>query len=116
LAKGLPDKTLLIVNIPDIPEDKIKGVAITQQGESRVEERFEKRTDPRNQTYYWLDGQFRLQEPKNEADAAKVSDGYVSITPVQYDLTAYSAIDMLKDCMLLPYRTVFMTHPILSLL
>ena len=102
LAKGLPDKTLLNVNIPNIPEDKIKGVAITQQGESRVEERFEKRTDPRNQTYYWLDGQFRLQEPKNEADAARVSDGYVSITPVQYDLTAYAAIDMLKEWKLQP--------------
>ena len=102
LAKGLPDKTLLNVNVPNIPEDKIKGVAITQQGESRVEERFEKRTDPRNQTYYWLDGQFRLQEPKNEADAAKVSDGYVSITPVQYDLTAYPAIDLLKGWKLQP--------------
>ena len=102
LAKGLPDKTLLNVNIPNLPEDKIKGVAITRQGESRVEERFEKRTDPRNQTYYWLDGTFRLQEPKNEADAAMVSDGYVSITPVQYDLTAYPAIDMLKDWKLQP--------------
>jgi 5'-nucleotidase len=102
LAKGLPDKTLLNVNIPNLPEDQIKGVAITQQGESRVEERFEKRTDPRNQTYYWLDGQFRLQEPKNDADAAMVSDGYVSITPVQYDLTAYAAIAMLKDWNLQP--------------
>jgi 5'-nucleotidase len=102
LAKGLPDKTLLNVNIPNLPEEQIKGVAITQQGESRVEERFEKRTDPRNQTYYWLDGQFRLQEPKDEADAAKVTEGYVSITPVQYDLTAYSAIQTLKDWKLQP--------------
>ena len=102
IAHGLPDKTLLNVNIPNLPEEKIKGVAITRQGESRVEERFEKRTDPRNQTYYWLDGTFRLQEPKNEADAAMVSDGYVSITPVQYDLTAYAAIDTLKDWKLQP--------------
>ena len=102
IARGLPDKTLLNVNIPNIPEDKIKGVAITRQGESRVEERFEKRTDPRNQTYYWLDGTFRLQEVKDEADAAMVSDGYVSITPVQYDLTAYPAIDKLKEWKLQP--------------
>src|SRR5207302_6175576 len=102
IAKGLPDKTLLNVNIPNLPEEKIKGVAITRQGESRVEERFEKRTDPRNQTYYWLDGTFRLQEPKNEADAAMVSDGYVSITPVQYDLTAYPAIETLKGWKLQP--------------
>ena len=102
IARGLPDKTLLNVNIPNLPEEKIKGVAITRQGESRVEERFEKRTDPRNQTYYWLDGTFRLQEPKNEADAAMVSDGYVSITPVQYDLTAYPAIETLKGWKLQP--------------
>jgi 5'-nucleotidase len=102
LAKGLPDKTLLNVNVPNLPEDKIKGVAITRQGDSRVEERFEKRTDPRNQTYYWLDGTFRLQELDDEADAKVVSDGYVSITPVRYDLTAYDAIDTLKDWKLQP--------------
>lgn len=97
LAKGLPDKTLLNVNVPNLPEEQIKGVAITQQGQSRVEERFEKRTDPRHQTYYWLDGQFQLKEPNDQADAAKVKEGYVSITPVQYDLTAYDAIPLLKD-------------------
>jgi len=92
----LPDKTLLNVNIPNLPEEKIKGVAITRQGDSRVEERFEKRTDPRNQTYYWLDGTFKLQELEEHADAKMVNDGYVSITPVSYDLTAYPAIDMLE--------------------
>ena len=102
IAKGLPDKTLLNVNVPNIPEEKIKGVAITRQGDSRVEERFEKRTDPRNQTYYWLDGTFKLQEPEEHADAAMVNDGYVSITPVQYDLTAYPAIDLLEHWNLQP--------------
>lgn len=102
LEHGLPDKTLLNVNVPNIPEEEIKGVMITQQGESRVEERFEKRTDPRNQTYYWLAGQFRLQEPRENADAAVVTDGYVSVTPVQFDLTAYSAIQTLKDWELQP--------------
>ncbi len=102
LSKGLPDKTLLNVNIPNLPEDQIRGVAITRQGESRVEERFEKRTDPRNQTYYWLDGTFRLQELVEDADARMVSEGYVSITPVQYDLTAYSAIETLRGWDLKP--------------
>ena len=101
-TKGLPDKTLLNVNVPNIPEDKIKGVAITRQGDSRVEERFEKRTDPRNQTYYWLDGTFKLQELEEHADAKMVNEGYVSITPVQYDLTAYPAIDMLEHWNLQP--------------
>jgi 5'-nucleotidase len=88
--------------VPNLPEEKIKGVAITRQGDSRVEERFEKRTDPRNQTYYWLDGTFKLQEMTEHADAAMVSDGYVSITPVQYDLTAYPAIDTLEHWNLQP--------------
>jgi 5'-nucleotidase len=61
-----------------------------------VEERFEKRTDPRDQTYYWLDGAFRLKEQIEDADAHKVSEGYVSITPVQFDLTAYKAIEQLR--------------------
>jgi 5'-nucleotidase len=102
LAHGLPDKTLLNVNVPNIPEEEIKGVIITQQGESRVEEKFEKRTDPRNQTYYWLAGQFRLQEPRENADAAVVTQGYVSVTPVQFDLTAYRAIKTLEDWKLQP--------------
>ena len=102
LERGLPDKTLLNVNVPNLPEEEIKGVMVTKQGESRVEERFEKRTDPRNQTYYWLAGQFRLQEPDPTADAAVVTEGYVSVTPVQYDLTSYSAIPLLKDWKLQP--------------
>jgi 5'-nucleotidase len=97
LEHGLPDRTLLNVNVPNLPEEEIKGVVITRQGESRVEEKFEKRTDPRNQTYYWLAGQFRLQEPRADADAAVVKEGYVSVTPVQFDLTAYAAIDELKS-------------------
>jgi 5'-nucleotidase len=96
LSNGLPEQTLLNVNIPNLPESEIKGVAITRQGASRVEERFEKRTDPRDQTYYWLDGAFRLKEQIEDADAHKVSEGYVSITPVQFDLTAYKAIEQLR--------------------
>lgn len=102
LEHGLPPRILLNVNVPNIPEEQIKGVMITRQGESRVEEKFEKRTDPRNQTYYWLAGQFRLQEPRADADAAAVTEGYVSVTPTQFDLTAHAVIPQLKDWDLKP--------------
>lgn len=102
LSRGLPPKTLLNVNVPNIPEAEIKGVAITRQGESRVEEQFEERTDPRQQSYYWLDGTFRLMETALDADATMVSQGYVSITPIQYDLTAYQALDDLRTWDLKP--------------
>ncbi len=102
LTHGLPPKTLLNVNVPNVPEADVKGVAITRQGESRVEEQFEKRTDPRQQSYYWLDGTFRLMETAQDADATMVSQGYVSITPIQYDLTAYQALDDLRGWDLKP--------------
>lgn len=102
LSHGLPPKTLLNVNVPNIPEAEIKGVAITRQGESRVEEQFERRTDPLQQTYYWLDGTFRLMESAQDADSAMVSRGYVSVTPLQYDLTAYPALDDLRGWDLKP--------------
>jgi len=96
LSHGLPPKVLLNVNVPNIPEAEINGVAITRQGESRVEEQFERRTDPRQQEYYWLAGTFRPMETADDADVAMVGKGYVSITPVQYDLTAYQALDELR--------------------
>lgn len=102
LSHGLPPKTLLNVNVPNLPETEIKGVAVTRQGESRVEEQFEKRTDPRQQSYYWLDGTFRLMETAEDADATMVSKGFVSITPIQYDLTAYQALDDLRSWDLKP--------------
>ncbi len=96
LSHGLPPKVLLNVNVPNLPEAAIKGVAITRQGESRVEEQFERRIDPRQQEYYWLAGTFRPMETAEDADVAMVSKGFVSITPVQYDLTAYQALDDLR--------------------
>src|SRR6202165_2830124 len=114
IARGLPDKTLLNVNIPNLPEEKIKGVAITRQGDSRVEERMENRANPRNQTYYWLDSTFKLQEMEEHADAKMVNEGYVSITPVSYDLTAYPAVETLEHWTPQPAPTGFLSRPIRS--
>jgi len=102
LAHGLPPKVLLNVNVPAVPEAEIRGVAITRQGESRIEEVFEKRVDPRQQTYYWLDGAFRLAEEVEDADTLAVQQRFVSITPVQYDLTAHGVLDELRGWDLKP--------------
>jgi 5'-nucleotidase len=102
LAHGLPPKVLLNVNVPAVPEDEIRGVAITRQGESRIEEVFEKRIDPRQQTYYWLDGAFRLAEEVEDADTLAVQRRFVSVTPVQYDLTAHDVLDELRGWGLKP--------------
>jgi len=97
LKKGLPDGVALNVNIPAAPHSEIKGVSITRQGKSRVIETFDKRVDPRNNTYYWMAGEMRFDEVDDEADCFQVSNNYISITPIHFDLTSYKTIDQLKN-------------------
>jgi 5'-nucleotidase len=90
LANGLPPGVALNVNIPAIPPDEIRGYKLTRQGLSRFRESFEQREDPRGNRYYWLAGQATADETDEEADAVAVRSGYVSVTPLYYDLTAHS--------------------------
>ncbi|MFQ5451364.1 MAG: 5'/3'-nucleotidase SurE [Nitrospinaceae bacterium] len=96
LEKGLPQGVALNINVPAVPRNEIAGVAITRQGKSRVVETFDQRRDPRNNTYYWLAGEMRLDEVDEETDCAMVSKNHISITPIHYDLTNYQAIAGLK--------------------
>lgn len=88
LEHGLPDKVLLNVNVPNLPEAQLKGVMVTRQGESGYEERFDVRSDPREVPYYWLSGKYQLSDTEPDSDAYALEQGYVSITPVSFDLTA----------------------------
>ena len=97
LKNGLPDGVSLNVNIPAVPYSEIKGVSITRQGKSRVIETFDKRVDPRKNTYYWYAGEMRVDEVDDEADCFQVSNNYISITPIHFDLTSYKAMDELKN-------------------
>lgn len=95
-AKGLPRGTLLNVNIPPLTQRAIRGIVITRQGKSTWDDTFDVRRDPANKEYFWLTGS--LIETDNEADADQwaVANKYVSITPIQYDLTDYSMMDEMK--------------------
>lgn len=85
----LPAGVLLNINIPNLPYDELKGVKVTRMGRSRFVEKFHKRLDPQGRTYYWLDGELEVQDSGDDIDIHAVGDGYVSITPIQLDLTAY---------------------------
>ncbi len=87
IKKELPRGTLLNVNIPHIPRDKIKGVKITRQFSGDFEEHYEKRTDPRGIAYYWLAGTGWPKEDVVGTDMHALKDGFISITPLRYDLT-----------------------------
>lgn len=97
LKKGLPEGVSLNINVPAVPKNQIAGVAITRQGKSRVIETFDKREDPRNNTYYWLAGEMRFNEVDEGTDCEMVSKNYISITPIHYDLTHFQTIDGLKE-------------------
>ncbi len=94
-ARPLPPGVLLNVNVPNLPLDRLRGYAVTRMGQSRFIETFDRRSDPRGNVYYWMDGYL---EPMGEAagtDLGALEDGYVSLTPVQFDLTDSAAMEVL---------------------
>ncbi|MBS1518545.1 MAG: 5'/3'-nucleotidase SurE [Bacteroidetes bacterium] len=96
LKKGLPHGTLLNVNIPAKPKNKIKGVLITRQGKSYWDDKYESRIDPNKREYFWLTGRMASLDESLEFDQKAIEKDYITITPIQYDLTDYKMLDELK--------------------
>jgi len=91
LERGLPPTVLLNVNVPNLARSEIRGIRITRQGQSHYQDDYALREDPRGQPYYWLAGSYRMSDEDPETDAWALANGYVSITPVTFDLTAHAA-------------------------
>lgn len=85
------------VNIPCIPSEKIKGVVVVRQARSNIIETFEKRTDPRENIYYWFASEFQSAREQKDTDVGALASGFITITPIQHDLTRYDLLDTLKD-------------------
>ena len=97
LRNGLPPDTLLNVNVPNLPANKIRGYRVTQMGRSRFVEKFDRRTDPQGNVYYWMDGDLELLGDEGETDIIAVREGYVSLTPIWFDLTNRAALPAVKN-------------------
>ncbi|MCX6163796.1 MAG: 5'/3'-nucleotidase SurE [Ignavibacteriae bacterium] len=95
IKKGLPKGTLLNINVPAIK--KIKGVKITKQGKSSWDDTYEIRIDPGNRKYYWLTGSMLKIDKTTEYDVKAVDEGYISVTPIHYDLTDYKMYEEMKS-------------------
>jgi 5'-nucleotidase len=87
LERGLPDDTLLNVNVPNLAKEQIGGVMVTRQGTKRYVSRLEKRTDPRGRTYYWLTGEPAPLPDEVGTDSWALAQGRISVTPIGLDLT-----------------------------
>jgi 5'-nucleotidase len=96
LEKGLPPGVLLNVNVPALPDADIKGFMLTRQGLRLYHDRLDTRRDPRGQPYYWIGGDFPTGVAEAGTDYVTPALGYVSITPLQLDLTSYKALETLK--------------------
>ena len=96
LLAGIPPGIVFNVNIPALPFEMIKGVEVTRLARSRWEESFVERIDPLNQPYYWLSGRFVNLDEGEHTDLEAIENGFVSLTPIQYDLTAHPLLAELR--------------------
>jgi 5'-nucleotidase len=86
----------LNVNIPSVSPERIRGVRFTRQGLSRLEERFERRTDPRGNVYYWLTGEKVVENGRPDTDSQALSEDNITITPIHFDLTCMEELERLQ--------------------
>ena len=96
--KDIPKGTLLNVNVPAVKSrNDIKGVKVTYQSKTALVEHFDLREDPRKHSYYWLTGELIGLDGEKGSDMEAIRHGYISISPLQCDMTNYIFIDKLKE-------------------
>lgn len=101
LENGLDDGICLNVNIPKrIEGKKIKGLKVCRQAHANWEEEFEERTDPKGRLYYWLTGKFVNHDNGIDTDEWALINHYVSVVPVQFDVTAHSSLGSVNQLLL----------------
>ncbi|MBH31976.1 MAG: 5'/3'-nucleotidase SurE [Candidatus Marinimicrobia bacterium] len=97
LKKGIAPGVALNINVPKTPNGEAAGFRVTRQGTSNYEERFDKRIDPRQNVYYWMDGELVSKEEDPSVDDVALREGYVSVTPLHYNLTSDESFEQLNS-------------------
>jgi 5'-nucleotidase len=97
LKNGIPNGVVLNVNIPNLKEEDIMGIKVCRQAKANWEEQFDKRKNPQGRVYYWLTGKFVNLDNGEDTDEWALEKGYISVVPVQFDLTAHHAIQGLNS-------------------
>jgi len=86
----------LNVNIPNLKEELIAGIKVCRQAKGNWQEEYDERKDPMGRTYYWLTGQFVSEDNGNDTDEWALANNYVSVVPVQSDITNYKILNDIK--------------------
>src|SRR5262245_18126545 len=92
LENGLSHQILLNVNVPFLADKQIRGIRLTRQGLRVYHSRLDERTDPRGKPYYWIGGDAPTGVPERGTDVGALAEGFVSVTPLQLDLTSYRVL------------------------
>jgi 5'-nucleotidase len=97
IENGLTPGVVLNVNVPYLSVENMQGFIITRQGLRVYRDALDRRVDPRGRPYYWIGGEAPTGVNEEGTDVGALAAGYVSITPLQLDLTHYKAMDVLKN-------------------
>ena len=101
LEHRLDSGVCLNVNIPKSVEgEKLKGLKVCRQANANWEEEFEERRDPKGRLYYWLTGKFVNYDKGTDTDEWALANHYVSVVPVQFDVTAHSSLSSVNKLLL----------------
>lgn len=90
---NLPEGILLNVNVPNLAPEEIKGVQVTRLGRRQYENFIDRRLDPRGRAYYWFSGEVTEIDSADGTDIAATTAGYISVTPICFDVTSYDALE-----------------------
>ena len=102
LHDKLPPAVLLNVNVPTRPRAELSGILLTRQGTRVFHDSLVRREDPRGRPYYWIGGGAPSADSEPGTDSRALADGFVSVTPLQLDLTAYPALETLRGLVRAP--------------
>lgn len=97
LSTSLPKGICLNVNIPNVPQELINGIKVCRQAKGNWEEEYDERTDPMGRTYYWLTGKFVIDDKGEDTDEWALKNNYISIVPIQHDITNHNVINDIKQ-------------------
>jgi len=106
LAQGIPTHTALNVNIPKNAAGPIQGIQLARQAHAKWDEEFDRRLDPYQRPYFWLQGKFANYDLGLDTDEAALAAGFVSVVPCKFDLTNYEGLHALATAWQLPLPEV----------
>ncbi len=88
--------SLFNVNIPVLERGPVKGVVVLPQNVTPYSEKFDRRVNPRGRTYFWTGPDFNCPEPHPDTDVTALADQYITVTPLQFDLTDHAKVEAMK--------------------